>query len=184
MSCFCLLNQNSRLGVRKPGLIFFSPNETWNMRSSREVWGLGHLCQAGCLTLSNSVQGMFTQNSVQEKAGARESKWGNEKDLSRKIVHMQGCSLPATFVPCTDSFIISITHMGPAWGHFWKICGSRPCSVLGDPEGSQPLAPQEGSQWKAVWPDLQQLLSPATTVLQLAATAENEKHHFYIIKSV
>lgn len=71
---FCLLNQNSRLGVRKPGLIFFSPNETWNMRSSREVWGLGHLCQAGCLTLSNSVQGMFTQNSVQEKAGARESK--------------------------------------------------------------------------------------------------------------
>lgn len=90
------------------------------MRPSREVWGLGCLCQDGCFSLSNSIlthSRMLTQNSVQEKAEAWQSKWGNAKNLCRKIIDIQGCSLPATFVPCTDSFIISITHMGPAWGH-------------------------------------------------------------------
>lgn len=72
---------------------------------------------------------------------------------------------------CLGSFLkdLWVQAVLCVWGS-WGITASGPA-------GWQSLE-------SSVRPDLQPLLLPAATALQLAAIVENEKHHFYILNSV
>lgn len=165
------------------------------MRSSREVWSWDVTVRSAAWLLATQCRQRLLKTLCRRK---HEPEKANE-GMKRVPVERQCIFRDA---PCLQLFCHALILLPPAGnrcphgsclGSSGKDLGSGQCSVLGVPEGWQPLAPAGWqSPESSVRSDLQPntpalnppFLPPATTVLWLAATVENEKHHFYIFKSV